>query len=91
MYKLDEFTNLNLQRLSFNRTELEQFKAFIDQNRLNFPSSCFVEKTKKEEFDLIITNDLPQNSLPLYLIYQKRKTWIINLSSDEHCANGSKL
>ncbi|MGO4770432.1 hypothetical protein ACEN2I_02130 [Flavobacterium sp. W22_SRS_FK3] len=40
---------------------------------LNFPGHCFVEETKKEGFDLFVTNDFSQYSLPSYLILSKKK------------------
>ena len=77
--KLDKFTTLNLQGLSFNRAELEQFKEFIDQNVINFPGPCFVEETNREGFDLIITNNLSQSAFPYYFILSKNPK--LNLSN----------
>jgi len=70
-FKLDEFSNLNRQALSFSRSDLELFKSFIDQNQHNFPGSTFVEETRKEEFYLLINNELSQSAVPYYLILSK--------------------
>ncbi|MBF4493027.1 hypothetical protein IRZ83_11505 [Flavobacterium sp. JLP] len=70
-FKLDKFSNLNLQALSFNKSDLELFKRFIDENQHNFPSSYFVEETRKEGFDLLVSNDLSESLLPWYLILSK--------------------
>ncbi|MEO7978667.1 hypothetical protein [Flavobacterium sp.] len=70
-FKLNTFSNLNLQAISFNRSYLELFKNFIDKNQHNFPGSCFVEETRKEGFDLLINNELSQSALPYYLILSK--------------------
>lgn len=78
-YKLDKFTNLNLQALSFNRAEIEQFKEFIDQNVINFPGSCFVEETNREGIDLLVTNNLSQSVVPYYFILSKNAK--LNLSN----------
>ncbi|KQO22664.1 hypothetical protein ASF10_09860 [Flavobacterium sp. Leaf82] len=70
-FKLDKFSNLNLQALSFNKSDLELFKSFIAKNKPNFPGSCFVEQTRKEGFDMLINNELSQSALPYYLILSK--------------------
>lgn len=70
-FKLDKFSNLNLQALSFNKSDLELFKSFIAKNKPNFPGSCFVVQTTKEGFDMLINNELSQSALPYYLILSK--------------------
>ncbi|MFH7010532.1 hypothetical protein ACHRV5_01600 [Flavobacterium sp. FlaQc-52] len=70
-FKLDKFSNLNLQALSFNKSDLELFKSFIAKNQPNFPGSYFVEETRKEGFDMLINNELSQSALPYYLILSK--------------------
>lgn len=67
-FKLDTFSSLNLQALSFNKSDLELFKRFIAKNQPNFPGSYFVEQTVKEGFDMLINNELSQIALPCYLI-----------------------
>ena len=83
-FKLDKFSNLNLQALSFNKSDLELFKSFIDKNQPNFPGSCFVEETRKEGFDMLIENELSQSALPYYLILSKNPK--LNLSNSIHQA-----
>lgn len=70
-FKLDKFSNLNLQALSFNKSDLELFKSYIVKNQTNFPGSYFVEETRKEGFDMLIENELSQSALPYYLILFK--------------------
>ncbi|MDX6191977.1 hypothetical protein SGQ83_21715 [Flavobacterium sp. Fl-318] len=70
-FKLDKFSDLNLQALSFNQSDLEVFKRFIDKNQHNFPGSCFIQETRKEGFDMLINNELSQSALPYYLILSK--------------------
>jgi hypothetical protein len=67
-----------LQALSFNKSDLELFKGFIDKNQHNFPGSYFVEETRKEGFDLLVNNELSQSALPYYLILSKNPK--LNLS-----------
>jgi hypothetical protein len=77
-YKLDKFTKLNLQGLSFTRVEIDQFQGFIDQHVINFPGSCFVEQTNKEGFDFLLANNLSQSAFPYYFILSKNPK--LNLS-----------
>lgn len=70
-FKLDKFSDLNLQALSFNKSDLELFKSFIAKNKPNFPGSYFVEETRKEGFDMLIKNELSQSALPYYFIVSK--------------------
>ncbi|CAA9194877.1 hypothetical protein FLA105534_00363 [Flavobacterium bizetiae] len=70
-YKLEMFTNSNLKGLCFTGAELEEFKGFIDQNRFNFPGSCFVEQTNRAGVDLLVINDLFQSAFPYYLVLSK--------------------
>ncbi|GEM_PF-1514331 len=83
-FKLDKFSNLNLQALSFNKSDLELFKRFIAKNQPNFPGSYFVEQTTKEGFDMLIENELSQSALPYYLILSKNPK--LNLSNSIHQA-----
>jgi len=70
-FRLDTFSSLNLQALSFNKSDLELFKHYIDKNQHNFPGYCFVEENRKEGFDLVVTNDLSTSPLPFYLVLSK--------------------
>lgn len=79
-FRLDKFSNFNMQGISFNKVELDQFQHFINENRLNFPGSQFVADSKKEGFDILTTNELSQASVPLYLILSKNP----NLNADRH-------
>jgi hypothetical protein len=83
-FKLDKFRNLNLQALSFNKSDLELFKSFIAKNQPNFPGSYFVEETTKEGFDMLINNELSQSALPYYLILSKNPK--LNLGHSLHQA-----
>lgn len=86
-FKLDTFSSLNLQALSFNKSDLELFKRFIDKNQHNFPGSYFVEETRKEGFDLVITNDLSTSLLPFYLILSKNA----DLTRNNNIYNAMKI
>ena len=83
-FKLDTFSNLNLQVLSFNKSDIELFKRFIAKNQPNFPGSYFVEQTRKEGFAMLINNELSQSALPYYLILSKNPK--LNLGNSIHQA-----
>lgn len=78
-FKLDKFSALHIQGLSFNKTELDQLESFINKNPINFPGNQFVEDTKGEGFDILTINELSKTSLPLYLILSKKS--ILNLDT----------
>lgn len=78
-YRLDKFSALHIQGLSFNKAELDQLESFIDKNPINFPGNQFVEDTKREVFDILTINELSKTSLPLYLILSKKT--ILNLDN----------
>lgn len=88
-FKLDKFTNLNLQALSFNRSDLELFRSFIDQNQHNFPGSSFVEEIGKKGFCLLINNELSQSALPYYIILSKKQK--LNLGNSIYQAEMAML
>lgn len=76
-FRLDKFSALHIQGLSFNKAELDQLKSFIDKNPINFPGNQFLEDTKREGFDILRVNELSKTSLPLYLVLSKKS--ILNL------------
>lgn len=67
-FKLADCTGKVVTVQAFNKTELDQFLNFINQNKLNFPGSYFIEEAKKESSQIILSNDLANTILPLYLI-----------------------
>lgn len=78
-FKLDKFSALHIQGLSFNKAELDQLESFINKNPINFPGNQFVEDAKREGFDILTINELSKTSLPLYLILSKKS--ILNLDT----------
>ena len=72
-FKVDKFNTLSIHGISFNRLDLEKFIGFMDQNSQNFPGSFFIDENKKEEFDVLIDNDLSVTFLPLYLVLSKNR------------------
>lgn len=78
-FRLDKFSALHIQGLSFNKAELDQLKSFIDKKPINFPGNQFVEDTKREGFDILTGNELSKTSLPLYLVLSKKS--ILNLDN----------
>ena len=70
-FKLEKAADLRLQGVCFDKAELQNFKSFIDRNKLNFPGSCFIGQAGAEGLDLPSENPVSQSDLPFYLILSK--------------------